>query len=329
VDRREFVAGSIALLAAQLAEAQPAGKVARVGFLHPGHGTGRADANAPTTFDLMRQGLQDLGWIEGKTVVFEPRYAEDEANRLPALAAELVRLPVDVVVTVATAATHAAKNATSAIPIVMLVGDPVAARFVASLARPGGNITGVALNNVDVAAKRLQLLKEAVPQMKHVAMLVNEASPAFTKLQVAATRTAADRLSVRLDIVGVREMRDVESAITKLKQTDALIFPPDPLFVSGAEQLANLALRWRLPATMDAKIFAQVGGLMATAPDYVELYRRRGAGQVDKLLRGAKASELPVEQPTRYDLTINLKTAKALGLTIPPSLLLRADQVIE
>src|SRR5262245_62856680 len=156
----------------------------------------------------MRQGLQDLGWIERKTVVFEPRYAEDEANQLPALAAELVRLPVDVVVTVATAATHAAKNATSAIPIVMLVGDPVAARFVASLARPGGNITGVALNNVDVAAKRLQLLKEAVPQIKRVAMLGNEANPGFTKLQVTATSTAAMDLGIRLEVVRVRQRRE-------------------------------------------------------------------------------------------------------------------------
>src|SRR6266571_1334910 len=171
-----FAALVLNLLAAPLAaEAQSSGKVARVGYLAPGHEGGRVDANAPTVFNMMRQGLRDLGWIEGQTVIFEPRFARDEANRLPTLAAELVRIPVDVVITVATAATHAAKNATTAIPIVMLVGDPVAAGFVANLARPGGNITGVALNNLDVAAKRLQLLMEAVPKMKRVAMLVNEA----------------------------------------------------------------------------------------------------------------------------------------------------------
>jgi putative tryptophan/tyrosine transport system substrate-binding protein len=299
-----------------------------VGYLHPGHEGAVWDVSAPTSFNVLRQRLRDLGWIEGQTVIFEPRFARDDADKLPALAAELVRIPVDVVLTVATEATHAAKNATTAIPIVMLVGDPVAAGFVASLARPGGNITGVALNNLDVAAKRLQLLKEVVPRVKRVAMLVNEANPGFTKLQVRATSTAATQLGFRLEIVGVREARELERAVTQLKETGALIFPPDPLFIAEAERLATLALRRRLPATMDAKVFAQVGGLMASAPDYAELYRR-AASQVDKLLRGAKASELPVEQATRYDLTINLKTAKALGLTIPQSLLLRADEVIQ
>src|SRR5262245_41327486 len=321
MNRRTLLYGlGVGLLAAPVAaEAQPPGKIARVGFLN---------INAPTTFDLVRQGLQDLGWIEGKTLVFEVRNARDEADKLPALAGELVRLPVDVVVTVGMAATHAAQNASTAIPIVMLVGDPIAAGFVASLARPGGNITGVALNNVDVAAKRLQLVKEAGPKIKRIAMLVNEANPGFTKLQVTATSTAATQLGVRLEIVGVRQAQELESAVTRLKGTDALIILPDPLFAAEAERLATLALRARLPATMDVKVFAQGGGLMASVPDYAELYRR-AASQIDKLLRGAKASDLPVEQATRYDLTINLKTAKALGLTIPPSLLLRADQVIE
>jgi len=329
ISRRAFIASVTAILAAPLAaEAQQPENVARVGFLHPGHGRGRTDANAPPAFDLLRQGLKALGWIEGKTVVFEPRYARDEADKLPALAAELVRLPVDVVVTMGAAATHAAKKATTAIPIVMLVGDPIAAGFVASLARPVGNLTGVALNNVDVAAKRLQLVKEAVPKIWRVAMLVNEANPGFTKLQVAATSTAATQLGIRLEIVGVRQARELESAVTKVKGTDALIIPPDPLLVAEAERLATLVVRARLPATMDAKVFAQHGGLMASAPNYVDLYRERAASQVDKLLRGAKASELPVEQPTRYDLTINMKTAKALGLAIPPSVLARADEVI-
>ena len=329
MDRRAFVGGIAALLATRLhAEARAPETTSRVGFLHPGDGTGLADTNA-TTFDLLRRGLNDLGWVDGKTVVFEPRYGRDEAQKLPALAIELVRLPVDVLVTVGTAATQAAKNATRTIPIVMLVGDPVAARFVASLARPGGNLTGVALNNVDVAAKRLQLVKSAVPRLKRVAMLVNDANPGFTKLQVSATSTAATDLGVRLEIARVRHMSEVERAVFRLKGIDAFIIVPDPLFHADAERLATICLRARLPATMDAKLFAQGGGLMASAPDYVELYRRRVPSQVDKLLRGTKPSELPVEQSMRYDLTINLKTAKALGLTIPPSLLLRADQVID
>ncbi len=330
ISRRAFISIlAVELLAARLAaEAQQAGKIPRVGYLAPGHPGAVVDLNAPTSFKIIRQGLRDLGWIEGQTVIFEPRFARDDANKLPALAAELVRIPVDVLATVATAATQAAKNATDTIPIVMFVGDPVAGGFVASLARPGGNITRVALNNLDVAAKRLQLLKDAVPKMKRVAMLVNEANPGFTKLQVTAASTAATQLGIHFEIVGVREARELESAVTKLKGADALLFPPDPLFIAEAERLATLALRARLPATMDAKVFAQVGGLMASAPDYAELYRR-AASQVHKLLRGAKPSELPVEQATRYDLTINLKTAKALGLTIPPSLMLRADEVIQ
>jgi putative tryptophan/tyrosine transport system substrate-binding protein len=222
-----------------------------------------------------------------------------------------------------------AKNATSTIPIVMYpVGDPVSAGFVASLARPGGNITGVSLNNVDVAAKRLEILKEAVPRMTRVGMLVNEANPEWTDLQVKATQKTAGQLGIRIDVVGVRHASDLEEAVAKSRRLDALVILPDPLFVVGAELLARLTLRSRLPATMDWPEFARLGGLLATAPDYAELYRR-AVSQVDKILRGAKASELPVEQAMRYNVTINLKTAKALGLTIPQSLLVRADQVIE
>jgi putative ABC transport system substrate-binding protein len=328
---RRAIIGALAggLLAAPLAAgAQSSGKVARVGYLNPGPPARAFDVNAPTGFNIIRQSLRELGWIEGQTVIFEPRYAQDEANKLPALATELVRIPVDVLLTVGTAATQAAKNATSTIPIVMFVGDPVAGGFVASLARPDGNITGVALNNLDVVTKRLQLLKEAVPKMKRVAMLVNEANPGFTELQVMATSTAVTQFGLRLEIVGVRNAWELDGAVTKLKRADALLFPPDPLFIAEAERLAKLAVRARLPATMDAKVFAQVGGLMASAPDYAVLFRRT-ASQVHKLLRGAKPSELPVEQGTRYDLTINLKTAKALGLTIPQSLLLRADEIIQ
>jgi putative tryptophan/tyrosine transport system substrate-binding protein len=327
VHRRAFV-GSLALglLTVPLAaEAQQAEKVARVGYLSPG-----TEVNAPTSaLNVLRQGLRDLGWIEGRTVIIESRFAGDQAEKLSALAMELVQIPVEVLLTVATAATRAAKNATSTIPIVMYpVGDPVSAGFVASLARPGGNITGVALNNVDVAAKRLQILKEAVPRTTRVGMLVNEANPEWTDLQVKATQKAAGQLGIKIDVIGVRHASDLEEAVAKSRRLDALVILPDPLFAVGAELLARLTLRSRLPATMDRAEFARLGGLLATAPDYAELYRH-AVSQVDKILRGAKASELPVQQATRYDVTINLKTAKTLGLTIPQSLLLRADQVID
>lgn len=325
ISRRIFLQTlSVALLAIPAAEAQQPGKVARVGYPSPGD-----PANPTPGLDALRQGLRDLGWIEGRTVIIETCFAADQAEKLSALAMELVQIPVDVIVAVATAATQAAKKATSTIPIVMyLVGDPVAACFVARLGRPGGNITGVALNNLEVAAKRLQILKEAVPNTTRVALLVNEANPEFTNLQVKATRKAAGQLGIKIDVIGVRDPSDLEQVLTKSRRIDALVILPDPLFTPRAGLLAGLALRGRLPATMDWADFARLGGLLATAPDYVELYRR-AVSQIDKILRGTKASELPVEQPTRYDVTINLKTAKALGLTIPPSLLLRADAVVQ
>jgi putative ABC transport system substrate-binding protein len=326
ISRRTFLRTlPVALLVTPVAEAQQAGKVARVGYLHAGkyvplEGMG---------LDALRPGLRDLGWIEGRTVIIEARFAGDQPETLSALAKELVQIPVDVLVTVATAATQAAKNATSTIPIVMFpVGDPVAGGFVASLGRPGSNITGVALNNLDVAAKRLQILKEAVPNTTRVGLLVNDANPEFTNLQSHATQKAAGQMGITIDVIGVRDPNNVEKALTMRRRVDALVILPDPLFIRSAERLASLARRRRLPATMDWLEFARLGGLLATAPDYVELFKR-GVSHVDKILRGAKASELPVEQAARYDVTINLKTATTLGLTIPPALLLRASEVIQ
>jgi ABC-type uncharacterized transport system substrate-binding protein len=298
----------VALFAIPVAEAQQPDKAARVGFLSPAN-----QPPAPTPgLDVLRQGLRDLGWIEGRTVIIETRFAGDQADKLPALAMELVQLPVDVLVAVATAATRAAQKATSTIPIVMYpVGDPVSAGFVASLGRPGGNITGVALNNLDVAAKRLEILTEAVPNTTRVGLLVNEANPLFTDPQVKATQKAAEGLGIKIEVIGVRDPGDLDKVLTKSGRLHALVILPDPLFV-----------------TMDWAEFARLGGLLATAPDYAELYRR-GVSHVDKILRGTKASELPVEQANRYDVTVNLKTAKALGLTIPPSLLVRANAVVQ
>jgi putative tryptophan/tyrosine transport system substrate-binding protein len=327
ISRRTFLHTlPVALLGLPMAEAQQSGKVARVGYLHAGNyvpikGMG---------LDALRPGLRDFGWIEGRTVIIESRFAGQQAEKLSAYARELVQIPVDILVTVGTAATQAAaKKATSTIPIVMFpVGDPVEAGFVTSLGRPGGNITGISLNNVDVAAKRLQILKEAVPNATRVGLVVNEASPDFTSLQVKATKKAALQLGMTIDVIGVRDPSELEKALTKSRRVDALVIVPDTTFTQKPGQIAGLALRQRLPATMDLAEFAHLGGLLATSPDYAELYRR-GVSQVDKILRGAKASELPVEQPTRYDVTLNLKTAKALGLTIPPSLMLRADTVIQ
>ena len=334
ISRRTFLHTlSVPLLTISVAEAQQPGKAARAGYLHPGNYVPTVGPRQTTSgllgLDTLRQGLRDLGWIEGRTVIIETRFAGDQAEKLSGLAMELVQIPVDVLLTVGTAATQAAQKATSTIPIVMYpVGDPVSAGFVASLGRPGGNITGIALNNLDVAAKRLQILKEAVPKATRIGLLVNEANPEFTNPQVRATQRAADQMGIKIGVIGVRDPSDLEKALTRSRHVDALVILPDPLFGARAERMANLTLRHRLPATMDSPEFARLGGLLATAPDYLELYRR-GVSQVDKILRGTKPSELPVEQASRYDVTINLKTAKALSLTIPPSLLLRADAVVQ
>ena len=284
ISRRAFLHTlPVAVLGLPIAKAQQPGKVARVGYLHAGNyvpikGLG---------LDALRPGLRDLGWIEGRTVIIESRFAGQQAEKLSAYTRELVQIPVDILVTVGTAATRAAQIATSTIPIVMFpVGDPVEAGFVASLGRPGGNITSISLNNVDVAAKRLQILKEAVPNATRVGLVVNEASPEFTSLQVKATQTAAGQLGVTIDVIGVRDPSELEKVLTKSRRVDALVIVPDPTFTQKPGPIARLALRQRLPATMNWAEFARLGGLLATAPDYAELYRR-GVSQVDKILRGA------------------------------------------
>ena len=235
-----------------------------------------------------------------------------------------------VLVTIATPATLAAKAATTTIPIVMVVGDPVAAGIVPSLSRPGGNITGLALDNLDVAEKRLQLLKEAVPRLARVAVLANQENPLFNTLQLAQTRSAAERLRVAVQPVEVRGPSDLARAFTAMTrgQAGAVIILPDPMLGFHRKRIAELAVKHRLPSTYDAKVFAEDGGLLAYGPLLDDFYRR-AAVYVDRILKGAKPADLPVEQPTKFELAINLKTAKAIGLTIPSSLRQRADQVIE
>jgi putative ABC transport system substrate-binding protein len=322
MDRRRFLLTSLAgALAAPLgAEAQ---KVYRIGLLSPsseGLGVGP-----------LREGLRNLGYVEGHNVLIESRSAEGRFDRLPALAAELVRLRVDVIVAVVTQASLAAKNATTTIPIVMLnVGDPVGAGLVTSLARPGGNVTGTSVQGVQIAAKSLEVLRHVLPTLRRVAVLWNPANPVFQAQMLKETETAARSLEIQLQTFGAGEAKDVDKAFQSMarERFEALTVIVDPVFINNRAHIAALAAKHRLPSVSAFTEYAVAGGLIAYAPSFSEM-AFRAAVQVDKILKGAKPADLPVEQATKYELVINLKTAKALGLTIPPALLARADQVIE
>jgi ABC-type uncharacterized transport system substrate-binding protein len=327
VDRRAFIstlAGG--LLAVPLAaEAREPGKVARIGMLSQGSPT-----FSPQLREAFRQQLRELGYVEGQNIVIEYRWAEGRAERLPDLAAELVSLNVDVIVAGGTPAPLAAKHATRTIPIVMTAaGDPVGSGLVASLARPGGNVTGLSARSPELGGKRLQLLKEVVPGLSRVAVLWNAANP-YAALVVRETETAARTLGLQVQSLEVRGPDDFENALPGAirGRAGALIVVEDPLTFLYLKRIAEFAAQNRLPATYGYREFAEAGGLMTVGPNLADLYRR-AAIYVDKILKGAKPADLPVEQATKFELVINLKTAKALGLTIPPSLLQRADQVIE
>ena len=327
MDRRAFVTALGAVLAATLAaEAQHSGKVARIGVLE----MGQSPSGRSSTREAFLEQLRELGYVEGLNLVIESRYAEARAERLPDLVAELIRLKVDVIVAGGTPAPLAAKHATSKIPIVMSsAGDPVRTGLVVSLARPGGNVTGLSTFTPELAAKRLQLLKEVLPGVSRVAILWNVANP-FAVANMRETETAARTLGVHAQSLEVRDPVDFDSALPAAisGQASALIVVDDPLTCSHQKRIADFTARNRLPAIYGFKECAGAGGLMSFGASLAELYRR-AAIFVDKILKGAKPADLPVEQPTKFELVINLKTAKALGLTIPPSLLLRADQVIE
>jgi len=326
MDRRVFL-GTLAaslLLVPLAAWAQPAGKVYRIGVLELG---GSPTSNAGKAF---RQQLHELGYIEGQNIVLEYRLAEGRAERLPDFAAELVRLKVDVIVAGGTPAPLAAKHATGTIPIVMAAaGDPVGTGLVASLAKPGGNVTGLSLYSTELTGKRLQLTKELVPGLSRVAVLWNAANP-IAALVARETETAARTLGVQVQSLEVRSSDDFENALPAAVNggAGALFVVDDPLVGRYRMRIADFAARNRLPATAFYKEFAEAGGLMTFGPNLADLYRR-AALYVDKILKGAKPADLPVEQATRFELVINLKTARALGLTIPQLLLVRADQVIE
>jgi len=327
MDRRAFVAGALALLVAPLvAEAQQAGKVPRIGVL-----LGNSQSSHSTHVEAFRQGLRERGNVEGRNIVIEYRYGDANLDRLPKLAADLVGLNVDVIVTSGTPSTRAAQQATRTIPIVMtLVGDP--SRFIASLAKPGGNITGLTQISAELDGKRLELLKEAFPKVSHVAVLVDPTRSAQGVIgALQHTRMAAEALGVKLLPLELRGPNpDLEGAFRAAtsERVGALLVAPGPATELHKKRVVVLAAKSRLPAMYGPREFADLGGLMAYAPSYPDLFRR-AATYVDKILKGAKPADLPVEQPTKFELVINLKTAKALGLTIPQTLLLRADQVIE
>ena len=324
VGRRQFLVAAGALLAAPLsANAQKPGKVYRIGFLRP------AQPPAPW-MDAFRKGLRRLGYVEGRDLVIESRWAGGKAERLAALADELVRLNLEVIVASGTVAILAAKDATRVIPIVMAaVGAPVETGLVASFARPGGNITGVSNAIADVGAKRLELLKEVVPTISSVAVLWNGANP-YTVTVVEQTKGAARSLGIQLQFLEVRAATEFDRAFTAAThgRPDGLFVVEDPLTISHRRPIADFAAKQRLPAVYGSGGFVKVGGLLSYGASFPALYGR-AAVFVDKILKGAEPADLPVERPTRFEFLINLKTAKALDLTIPPSILLRATQVIQ
>jgi putative tryptophan/tyrosine transport system substrate-binding protein len=329
VDRRAFVAGTLGLLAAPLAvEAQPATKIHRIGFL----GSGSASGD-PRTRDAFREGLRELGWVEGQNLVIEYRFAEGRPDRLRDLAAELVRLKVDVIAAGPTPPVLAAKKATGTVPIVgMSLTDPVGLGLVASLARPGGNVTGVAYGvGMETFGKGLELLKETVPPVRRVAILSNPESPT-QPLLITSVKSAARSLGLELRLLDVRGPTQFDGAFAAMARdgAEALFVQTDPAYLlpGAAAQLADLAAKFRLPSMHAQRAAVEAGGLMSYGPSIVALYRR-GAVLVDKILKGAKPADLPIEQPTKFELVINLKTAKTLGLTIPPSVLARTDEVIQ
>jgi putative ABC transport system substrate-binding protein len=313
------------LLDAPLADAQPAGKVVRIGRLSPL--AAEADQRLLGAF---RKGLAELGWVEGKHFTVESRFAEGQSDRLPQLAAQLVQQRVDVILAGSNPGAAAAKRATSVIPIVIVTtADPVEGGLVTSLARPGGNVTGVTAAGQDLSAKRLELLKEAVPGVTRVAILTNPTSP-YTGPFLKDRERTARALGVQLRVLEAQNPSEFEQAFAAMprERAQALMVLTDIMFITHRSRIVQMAAKSRMPAVYGEQEFMGAGGLMFYGASLAAMYGR-AAGYVDKILKGAKPADLPIEQPTTFELIINLKTAKALGLTIPPSLLLRADQVIE
>jgi putative ABC transport system substrate-binding protein len=316
---------AILLALALPTQAQQPKKVPRIGYLE----AASASANLART-EAFRQGLRELGYVEGKNIVIEWRYAEGKVDRLPALAAELVHLNVDVIVTAGPAATRPAKEATSMVPIVMAFdNDPVGSGFAASLARPGGNITGLSALAPELTGKRLELLNEIVPKLSRLAILGTSTEPGYAQT-LRETELAAEALKVQLQYLDVLATKDIETAFqaASKRRADAVLVLTGPVLISQRTQLVNLAAKSRLPSMYYRREYVEDGGLMSYGVSYTDL-DRRAATYVDKILKGAKPADLPVEQPKKFEFIINLKAAKQIGLTIPPNVLVRADKVIK
>jgi putative tryptophan/tyrosine transport system substrate-binding protein len=325
IGRRQFITalGGTAVAWPLAARAQQAGKLPTIGVL------GTATASTWGTWvAAFVQRLRELGWVEGRTVAIEYRWAEGHSERFAEIAAEFVRLRVDIIFT-SGGAVLTAKQATSVIPIVFVLAiDPVGAGFVASLARPGGNVTGLSNQAPELAGKRLELLREVVPGLRRLAIMADVVNPNIA-LEMSQAQTAARTLGLQFEISEIRRAEDIAAAFEAFKdRVDALYVVSDPLVVTNRIRINTLALAARLPTTFSSREAIEVGGLMSYGPDLTDQFRRAG-DLVDQILRGVKPANIPVEQPTKFDLAINLTTAKALGLTIPHNLLVLADQVIE
>ncbi|OGQ77694.1 MAG: hypothetical protein A3F90_09080 [Deltaproteobacteria bacterium RIFCSPLOWO2_12_FULL_60_19] len=307
------------------AEAQQAGKVPRIGFL--GNSTAALEANLVGPF---RKGLRDLGYVEGKNILIEYRWAEGKYDRFPTLIAELIALKVDVIVTAGTPASLAVQKATTTIPLVMIaVGDPIGTGLIASLARPGGSITGLTSIAADLEGKRLELLREVVPRLSHVAVFWNPASP-FQVVSEKEVQAAAQLMRIKVLSLGVRAEEQFDNAFATIRKErpGALLVLADRLFLHNRARIMDFAAQNRLPGVHAYQELVEAGGLMSYGPSYADMHRR-AAAYVDKILKGAKPADLPVEQPMKFELIINLQAAKKIGVTIPPNVLARADRVIK
>jgi putative ABC transport system substrate-binding protein len=327
VQRREFIGTlALSLLASLLAvKAQPAQKVPHIGYV--GYDAPGSD---PSGIAGLRQGLRELGYVENQNIVIEYRYAEGNPDRLPGLIAELTRLKADLILTQGTAVTAAAQREAGTTPIVFVAADPVRSGFVQSLARPGGNITGLSVAQAEhFSEKWLELVKDTVPKASRVGIIWNPTNP-ILGANLREMVAVAPGLGLQLSSQPVRSVTDIDAAFAAMARTRvaALIVQTDPLVVSRTAQILRLAAAHRVPTIYGLREFVDAGGLMSYGPNFADLWRR-AAIYVDKILKGVKPADLPVEQPTKFELVINLKTAKALGLTIPPSLLARADEVIQ
>src|SRR5215467_268442 len=308
-----------------IAEGQQAKKIPRIGYLTTG-----SLPSASENVERFRQGLRELGYVEGKTITIEYRYAGDKLDPLPDLAAELIQLKVDVIVVLSTPAAMAAKGATTTIPIVIAgFSDPIATGLVASLAKPGGNITGVTIMNDELAGKRLELLKETSPKASRLAVLWNPTNPGAA-LVFKQTKAATQELRLQLQSLEVKSANDLESAFKAVTSAGAnalVVLAGPPVGAARRKEIADFAIKNRLPSVYDRSVFVEAGGLMSYGTNPTDTFRRV-AVYVDKILKGAKPGDLPVERPTKFEFVINLKTAKEIGLTIPSNVLLRADKVI-